>query len=181
VSRVRNETWGGKRESNPQPSEPQSGALPVELFPPPESHYSGKTEGQTLDFKPHTLDLGLCSRATGQLEPAMTSRDLNTQKKKSKSEQDQRDISRSTQAREFSRRNCRGHKIQEKSTYEEIDCREDRPAHNRNNRTLGRMNCWQISAAMPVRCLRIRSPGRANGWNRAGSWYRQSPAFSGDA
>jgi hypothetical protein len=26
--------WGGKRESNPQPSEPQSGALPVELFPP---------------------------------------------------------------------------------------------------------------------------------------------------
>ena len=33
--------WGGKRESNPQPSEPQSGALPVELFPPPEFHYSG--------------------------------------------------------------------------------------------------------------------------------------------
>ena len=29
------EIWGGKRESNPQPSEPQSGALPVELFPPP--------------------------------------------------------------------------------------------------------------------------------------------------
>jgi hypothetical protein len=29
--------WGGKRESNPQPSEPQSGALPVELFPPPYS------------------------------------------------------------------------------------------------------------------------------------------------
>jgi hypothetical protein len=29
--------WGGKRESNPQPSEPQSGALPVELFPPPGS------------------------------------------------------------------------------------------------------------------------------------------------
>jgi hypothetical protein len=28
--------WGGKRESNPQPSEPQSGALPVELFPPPQ-------------------------------------------------------------------------------------------------------------------------------------------------
>ena len=28
------EFWGGKRESNPQPSEPQSGALPVELFPP---------------------------------------------------------------------------------------------------------------------------------------------------
>src|SRR5215813_6747151 len=26
--------WGGKRESNPQPPEPQSGALPVELFPP---------------------------------------------------------------------------------------------------------------------------------------------------
>src|ERR1700724_2037615 len=30
------EVWGGKRESNPQPSEPQSGALPVELFPPPQ-------------------------------------------------------------------------------------------------------------------------------------------------
>src|SRR5258708_37475354 len=26
--------WGGNRESNPQPPEPQSGALPVELFPP---------------------------------------------------------------------------------------------------------------------------------------------------
>jgi hypothetical protein len=34
------ENWGGKRESNPQPSEPQSGALPVELFPPPPSDYS---------------------------------------------------------------------------------------------------------------------------------------------
>jgi hypothetical protein len=32
VSLLRN--WGGKRESNPQPPEPQSGALPVELFPP---------------------------------------------------------------------------------------------------------------------------------------------------
>ena len=35
--------WGGKRESNPQPSEPQSGALPVELFPPQLSHYSNWT------------------------------------------------------------------------------------------------------------------------------------------
>ena len=33
-------TWGGKRESNPQPPEPQSGALPVELFPPQETNYS---------------------------------------------------------------------------------------------------------------------------------------------
>jgi hypothetical protein len=32
--------WGGKRESNPQPPEPQSGALPVELFPPQPSDYS---------------------------------------------------------------------------------------------------------------------------------------------
>src|SRR5258708_7441047 len=32
--------WGGKRESNPQPSEPQSGALPVELFPPQLFDYS---------------------------------------------------------------------------------------------------------------------------------------------
>ena len=31
---VEQKIWGGKRESNPQPSEPQSGALPVELFPP---------------------------------------------------------------------------------------------------------------------------------------------------
>ena len=29
--------WGGKRESNPQPLEPQSSALPVELFPPQET------------------------------------------------------------------------------------------------------------------------------------------------
>jgi len=27
-------TWGGRRESNPQQPEPQSGALPVELLPP---------------------------------------------------------------------------------------------------------------------------------------------------
>jgi hypothetical protein len=26
--------WGGRRESNPQRPEPQSGALPVELLPP---------------------------------------------------------------------------------------------------------------------------------------------------
>ena len=32
--------WGGKRESNPQPPEPQSGALPVELFPPQDINYS---------------------------------------------------------------------------------------------------------------------------------------------
>ena len=28
------ENWGGRRELNPQPSEPQSDALPVELLPP---------------------------------------------------------------------------------------------------------------------------------------------------
>ena len=28
------EFWGGRRESNPQRPEPQSGALPVELLPP---------------------------------------------------------------------------------------------------------------------------------------------------
>src|SRR5262249_12715245 len=28
------EVWGGRRESNPQQPEPQSGALPVELLPP---------------------------------------------------------------------------------------------------------------------------------------------------
>jgi hypothetical protein len=38
--RGRRKNWGGKRESNPQPSEPQSGALPVELFPPQPSDYS---------------------------------------------------------------------------------------------------------------------------------------------
>ncbi len=26
--------WGGRRELNPQPSEPQSDALPIELLPP---------------------------------------------------------------------------------------------------------------------------------------------------
>ena len=34
--------WGGKRESNPQPPEPQSGALPVELFPPQVFNYSNR-------------------------------------------------------------------------------------------------------------------------------------------
>ena len=37
---LQKKNWGGKRESNPQPSEPQSGALPVELFPPQLSDYS---------------------------------------------------------------------------------------------------------------------------------------------
>src|SRR5207248_10200274 len=39
--------WGGKRESNPQPPEPQSGALPVELFPPQEPNYSKQGGGKT--------------------------------------------------------------------------------------------------------------------------------------
>src|SRR5215470_3854268 len=38
--RCQTKKWGGKRESNPQPLEPQSSALPVELFPPQELHYS---------------------------------------------------------------------------------------------------------------------------------------------
>ena len=33
-------TWGGRRESNPQQPEPQSGALPVELLPPQPVDYS---------------------------------------------------------------------------------------------------------------------------------------------
>jgi hypothetical protein len=37
---LRKKIWGGKRESNPQPPEPQSGALPVELFPPQPVDYS---------------------------------------------------------------------------------------------------------------------------------------------
>jgi hypothetical protein len=32
--------WGGKRDLNPQRPEPQSGALPIELFPPQISDYS---------------------------------------------------------------------------------------------------------------------------------------------
>src|SRR5579871_3626281 len=57
--RVRRKNWGGKRESNPQPSEPQSGALPVELFPPQPSDYSngssevdrgGKTVGDHFEI-----------------------------------------------------------------------------------------------------------------------------------
>jgi hypothetical protein len=31
--------WGGRRELNPQPSEPQSDALPIELLPPQIEHY----------------------------------------------------------------------------------------------------------------------------------------------
>src|SRR5215469_14055432 len=33
-ARKRLNHWGGRRESNPQQPEPQSGALPVELLPP---------------------------------------------------------------------------------------------------------------------------------------------------
>ena len=35
------EFWGGRRESNPQQPEPQSGALPVELLPPDSFDYNG--------------------------------------------------------------------------------------------------------------------------------------------
>ena len=42
---LQKKNWGGKRESNPQPSEPQSGALPVELFPPQPSDYSNCISG----------------------------------------------------------------------------------------------------------------------------------------
>jgi hypothetical protein len=42
---LQEKNWGGKRESNPQPSEPQSGALPVELFPPQLSDYSNWISG----------------------------------------------------------------------------------------------------------------------------------------
>ncbi len=34
--------WGGRRESNPQRPEPQSGALPVELLPPYPDDYSNR-------------------------------------------------------------------------------------------------------------------------------------------
>jgi hypothetical protein len=34
------EIWGGRRESNPQQPEPQSGALPVELLPPQPDDYN---------------------------------------------------------------------------------------------------------------------------------------------
>jgi hypothetical protein len=40
------EEWGGKRESNPQPPEPQSGALPVELFPPQPEDYNNSARAQ---------------------------------------------------------------------------------------------------------------------------------------
>ncbi len=36
--------WGGRRESNPQQPEPQSGALPVELLPPDSSIITGSGE-----------------------------------------------------------------------------------------------------------------------------------------
>jgi hypothetical protein len=41
------EFWGGRRESNPQRPEPQSGALPVELLPPCEAIItSGAVNGE---------------------------------------------------------------------------------------------------------------------------------------
>src|SRR5690348_15624112 len=50
--------WGGKRESNPQPPEPQSGALPVELFPPQVIHYSNGThQGDSVNGRSETAML----------------------------------------------------------------------------------------------------------------------------
>src|SRR5277367_6441107 len=54
--------WGGKRESNPQPPEPQSGALPVELFPPQALDYSNC--GRTLSEV----------RCDAEMKPQMTRR-----------------------------------------------------------------------------------------------------------
>src|SRR5215469_18313622 len=47
-ARKRLNIWGGRRESNPQQPEPQSGALPVELLPP--------------DFLIITMERGVCLR-----------------------------------------------------------------------------------------------------------------------
>src|SRR6266550_1690640 len=58
----RSKKWGGKRESNPQPPEPQSGALPVELFPPQELHYSNLA-GRRRDFGPRISARVRSSRA----------------------------------------------------------------------------------------------------------------------
>ena len=40
--------WGGRRESNPQRPEPQSGALPVELLPP---HLAIITSGEADELQ----------------------------------------------------------------------------------------------------------------------------------
>ena len=46
------EYWGGRRESNPQQPEPQSGALPVELLPPDASIITGSGgTRETLGFR----------------------------------------------------------------------------------------------------------------------------------
>ena len=39
IAVLRRVFWGGRRELNPQPSEPQSDALPIELLPPQIEHY----------------------------------------------------------------------------------------------------------------------------------------------
>jgi integrase len=49
--------WGGRRESNPQRPEPQSGALPVELLPPHPFDYSnGKRNRTGWSVKPLVAD-----------------------------------------------------------------------------------------------------------------------------
>src|SRR5580704_483293 len=57
--------WGGRRELNPQPSEPQSDALPIELLPPQRTiiaiatglglnHYSDYRHSTTVVLRPCT-------------------------------------------------------------------------------------------------------------------------------
>lgn len=55
---MRRKDWGGKRESNPQPPEPQSGALPVELFPPQELHYSKLSRAKKVNYRGMTTPPG---------------------------------------------------------------------------------------------------------------------------
>ena len=56
--------WGGRRESNPQQPEPQSGALPVELLPPDASIITGSGERREA-LGSWLLALGFRRQASG--------------------------------------------------------------------------------------------------------------------
>src|SRR5215467_8934684 len=49
--------WGGRRESNPQQPEPQSGALPVELLPPWMSSIIAGIQASGFRLSANLLDL----------------------------------------------------------------------------------------------------------------------------
>src|SRR4051794_18905282 len=123
--------WGGKRESNPQPPEPQSGALPVELFPPQDLDY---TKGLTSETRLlHSAGILRHSRKSGvaltrgiklAADPTMSAGDLQEQNDQRNSKQAKSDVTSSSQTRKFFRRHRCRHHVNEKDAYEEINCGE---------------------------------------------------------